>query len=181
MVCIGGQMVERSSVACFACGLPDGDGQERGTFSVECDEKGPLFGGWLRLFMVLMAFAPLGVTIQAIRGFETWQQVMAQAGGAWFWVTSIELIWAIVYAGLFYWLSYLFFAKKRIFPARYTQVITAGIVFNIFDFLLYSFVAGEFIPSVGFLVAGALHVLFPVACAVYFLRSRRVAATFISL
>ena len=146
-------------------------------------------GGWLYLVALGLCLAPLRLTAEIVKGLRplepaAWPAVTTPGTPAYHPLLGPLLMGElIVNAALLIWavaLLYLFFAKRRAFPAAMIAFLIARLVVHVADLgagLMVPMVAARIGPAAwGGLAGGALVVLLWVP---YLLKSRRVEATFV--
>jgi len=146
-------------------------------------------GGWLYLVAVGLCLTPIRLGAEIVRGLRpldpaTWQVVTTPGTRAYhplfgplivgeLVANAALLVWAIV-------LLYLFFTKRRAFPVAMIVFLIVRVVIQVGDILVARMIpaaAATIGPSVYGALAGNLLVV--LIWVPYFIKSRRVAATFI--
>jgi hypothetical protein len=146
-------------------------------------------GGWLYLVAVGLCLTPIRLGAEIVRGLRpldpaTWQVVTTPGTRAYhplfgplivgeLVANAALLVWAIV-------LLYLFFTKRRAFPGAMIVFLIVRVVIQVGDILVARMIpaaAATIGPSVYGALAGNLLVV--LIWVPYFIKSRRVAATFI--
>jgi hypothetical protein len=146
-------------------------------------------GGWLYLVAIGLCLTPIRLGTEIVRGLRpfdpaTWHAVTTPGTRAYhplfgplivgeLVANAALLVWAIV-------LLYLFFAKRRAFPAVMIAFLIVRLLIQVADMLVAKMIpaaAAAVGPAVyGALAGGVLVVLIWVP---YFIKSRRVHATFV--
>ena len=146
-------------------------------------------GGWLYAVAVGLCLAPIRIGVDIVNGLRplepaTWHAVTTPGTRAYHPLFGPLIVGELVVnAALFIWaglLLYLFFAKRRSFPAMMIMFLITRVLFQAADLgvvLAIPITAARIGPEVyGALAAGVLVTLIWVP---YFIRSRRVESTFI--
>lgn len=146
-------------------------------------------GGWLYAVAVGLCLAPIRIGVDIVKGLRplepaTWHAVTTPGTRAYHPLFGPLIVGELVVnAALFIWaglLLYLFFAKRRSFPAMMIMFLITRVLFQAADLgvvLAIPITAARIGPEVyGALAAGVLVTLIWVP---YFIRSRRVESTFI--
>jgi hypothetical protein len=168
----------------------EGENGREGLVMTNSPQVGPSgIGGWLYLVAVGLCLTPIRIAAEIVKGLgpldpATWHAVTTPGTRAYhplfgpliageLVVNAALLIWAGV-------LLYLFFAKRRSFPLVVITFMIARVVFQAADLgvaLMIPVTAARIGPAVyGTLALGILVTLIWVP---YFIRSRRVEATFV--
>lgn len=145
-------------------------------------------GGWLYLVAVGLCVAPIRIGAEIVKGLRplepaTWYAITTPGTRAYHPLFGPLIVGELVVnAALFIWaavLLYLFFAKRRSFPTMMIMFLVTRVLFQAADLglaLMIPITAARIGPEVyGALAAGILVALIWVP---YFIRSRRVEATF---
>ena len=145
-------------------------------------------GGWLYLVAVGLCLTPIRIAAELVRGLRpldpaTWHAVTTPGTRAYHPLFGPLIVGELVVnAALLIWagtLLYLFFAKRRSFPVVMITFMITRVVFQAADLgvaLMIPATAARIGPAVyGTLAGGVLVTLIWVP---YFIRSRRVEATF---
>jgi hypothetical protein len=146
-------------------------------------------GGWLYLVAIGLCLTPIRVLVEIIRGVRpldpaTWHAVTTPGMPAYHPLFGPLIVGELVAnAALLAWavvLLYLFFAKRRAFPGAMIAFLLARVGIQVADMLVAKMIPAA-AAAIGPAVYGALaaSVLVVVIWAPYFLKSRRVATTFV--
>jgi uncharacterized protein DUF2569 len=146
-------------------------------------------GGWLILVAVGLCLTPIRLAAEIVRGLRpleptTWHAITTPGTRAYHPLFGPLIVGELVVnAALLVWagaLLYLFFAKRRSFPVIMITFMIARVVFQAAD-LGVALMIPAAAPRIGPTVYGALagSVIVTLIWVPYFIRSRRVEATFI--
>ena len=146
-------------------------------------------GGWLILVAVGLCLTPVRIAVELVRGLRplepaTWHAITTPGTRAYHPLFGPLIVGELVVnAALLIWagvLLYLFFAKRRSFPAMMITFMITRVLFQAADLgvaLMIPATAARTGPAVYGALAGAI--LVTLIWVPYFIRSRRVESTFI--